>query len=105
MPCEDAAMSLDAITRPVVTAAPRRTADAGAEPDAAGASSAPAAPPVASPRLRLDPALGVVVMEFRSSPGMPARSIPSEQELAAYRAAAISGAPRPGERMPAPDAD
>ena len=30
---------------------------------------------------------------------------PSEQELAAYRAAAISGAPRPGERVSARKAD
>lgn len=100
-------MSLDALSRPVAAAAtaPLRSATSDGGSVAATKAATPPAPPAPSPRLRLDPALGVVVMEFRSSPGMPARTIPSEQELAAYRAAAISGAPRPGERAPAAKAD
>jgi len=64
--------------------------------------AAVAAPPAPNPRLRLDPALGMVVLEFRSGPGVPARSIPSTRELAAYRAAALIGAPRQGETPDAP---
>jgi len=37
--------------------------------------------------LRLDPALGIVVMEFLDSGGKLARSAPSEAQLQAYRQA------------------
>ncbi len=100
-------MSLDALSRPVsaTAAVPLRSVAPDGGSAVAAKASMPQPPPVPSPRLRLDPALGVVVMEFRSSPGVAARTIPSEQELAAYRAAAISGAPRPGERVSARKAD
>ena len=74
-------------------------AGSGAEP-----AAVPPAPPLANPRLRLDPALGMVVLEFRGTAGMPERSIPNAQQLAAYRAAALTGAPMPGE-PPAPAAE
>ncbi|HYF08382.1 MAG TPA: hypothetical protein VD970_12235 [Acetobacteraceae bacterium] len=61
------------------------------------ARSAPEPPPLANPRLRLDAVLGLVVLEFRGAPGLPARTIPNAQELAAYRAAALAGAPAPDE--------
>jgi len=53
-----------------------------------------AAPPVPmgpNPRLRLDPALGVVVMEFRGAADDVVRSLPNEQELRAYRLAQRTG--------------
>ena len=51
-----------------------------------------AAPPIGpNPRLRLDPALGVVVMEFLDSGGKVARSTPTEAQLRAYRQAQITG--------------
>jgi hypothetical protein len=44
-------------------------------------------PPPPNPSLRLDPALGVVVMEFRNGSDHVQRSMPSEPELQAYRLA------------------
>ncbi|MEI6159103.1 MAG: hypothetical protein WCP77_04645 [Roseococcus sp.] len=50
------------------------------------AAAAPPLPPIGpNPRLRLDPALGVVVMEFLDSAGKVERSAPSEAQLQAYR--------------------
>ncbi len=84
--------------RPAATA-PVRTAEArtAIAPTTAPIHAAAEAPMLPNPRLRLDPALGIVVLEFRGTSGLPARSLPTEHELAAYRAAAISGARRPGE--------
>lgn len=102
-------MSLDPLPRTAALSALSRSTTT-AQDSRAGVmqpgTATEAAPPVANPRLRLDPALGMVVMEFRSGPGVPARSIPSAQELAAYRAAALTGAPQPGEDpLPAEAAD
>jgi hypothetical protein len=44
-----------------------------------------AAPPMPNPRLRLDPSLSLVVIEFRDAGGEVSQSIPSPKELAAYR--------------------
>jgi hypothetical protein len=41
--------------------------------------------PVPNPSLRLDPALGLVVMEFRSETGAVTSSIPSQRQLQAYQ--------------------
>lgn len=93
-------MTPDLLLRSALPPAPPRPAEASprSHDDAAAPVRATEEPPMlANPTLRLDPALGIVVMEFRSGSGMPARSIPTETELAAYRAAAVSGAPRPGE--------
>ncbi len=49
-----------------------------------------------NPSLRLDPALGIVVMEFRDSTGWIAATLPTERELAAYRAAASRPDPAAG---------
>lgn len=69
----------------------------GAPPAVAG-DSRPAAPPPRSPvaappgtpmpnpSLRLDPALSMVVIEFRDDSGAVRASIPSQQQLDAYRA-------------------
>ncbi len=51
-------------------------------------STASAPPPVQSftnPSLRLDPGLGLVVIEFRNDSGTVTRSIPSQQQLEAYK--------------------
>lgn len=44
-----------------------------------------------NPNLRLDPALGVVVLEFRGVGDHVVRSLPNEQELRAYRDAQRTG--------------
>ncbi|MBV1797683.1 hypothetical protein [Siccirubricoccus sp. G192] len=56
-------------------------------------ASAPALP---NPALRLDPGLGIVVLEFRSAHGPAAETIPTRRELDAYRSAARTAAP-PGQ--------
>jgi hypothetical protein len=43
------------------------------------------APAIANPSLRLDPALGLVVLQFHSDTGAPTTSIPSERQLEAYQ--------------------
>jgi hypothetical protein len=40
--------------------------------------------PIPNPTLRLDPALGLVVLEFRSDTGAVTTSIPSQRQLQAY---------------------
>jgi hypothetical protein len=52
---------------------------------AASASVAPVTPGVPNPTLRLDPALGLVVIEFLSKTGTVTTSIPTQRELAAYQ--------------------
>ncbi len=54
-------------------------------PGAESAQVAAAAPPVANPTLRLDAALGLVVIEFRNNSGAVTTSIPSERQLEAYQ--------------------
>jgi hypothetical protein len=50
------------------------------------AAAPPPAPPIGpNPRLRLDPALGIVVTEFLDGAGKVARSAPSAAQLEAYR--------------------
>ncbi len=41
--------------------------------------------PFNNPSLRLDPALGLVVIEFRNESGAVTRSIPSQQQMDAYK--------------------
>jgi hypothetical protein len=41
--------------------------------------------PIPNPSLRLDPALGLVVLEFRSDTGAVTTSIPSQRQLQAYQ--------------------
>lgn len=55
-------------------------------------------PPAPNPSLRIDPALGMVVFEVREPDGKVVRSVPTQRELDAYRAAALRG----GETPPAP---
>jgi hypothetical protein len=41
--------------------------------------------PIPNPSLRIDPALGLVVIEFRNNSGAITTSIPSQRQLAAYQ--------------------
>lgn len=50
-----------------------------------------------NPRLRLDSSLGMVVIEFLDSQGEIRTSLPTEREMAAYRAAVIADQPLPSE--------
>jgi hypothetical protein len=77
-------------------AAPRPRAAARAE-----SGPAPVAPPaMPNPSLRLDPALGQVVLEFRDQSGRTA-TLPTERELAAYRSARGRPDPTPPPPLPA----
>jgi len=51
----------------------------------AQAPSVQSASPMPNPQLRLDPALGLVVIEFRDASGTVTTSIPSQRQLNAYR--------------------
>jgi len=65
------------------------------EPAAGSVAATPAAasePVLPNPQLRLDAALGLVVLEFRDLGGQ-SRTIPTERELDAYRSSARSAAP------------
>jgi len=67
-----------------------------ATPDAASPPADTARP---NPSLRLDGALGMVIIEFRSESGAVAASIPTERQLEAYRMwerTGSGGAPPPG---------
>jgi hypothetical protein len=44
-----------------------------------------------NPSLRIDPALGIVVMEFRDRSGAVAATLPTQRELDAYHAAQRRG--------------
>ena len=67
-------------------AAPIATGQAHAGPVAvAPPATRMAAVPEPSPRMRLDPALGLVVLEFRDHQGQVVQTLPSERQLAAYR--------------------
>lgn len=67
---------------------------------AAGAPAAPAPGPATpaaigpNPSLRIDPALNILVVEFRGHDGSVTRTAPTEQELRDYRAAQLRGEER-----------
>jgi len=48
--------------------------------------------PIPNPTLRLDPALGLVVIEFRNHTGAITTSIPSQRQLQAYQKWDMTGA-------------
>ncbi len=67
-----------------------RATRATAQPAPAAAPAQDAAParpsvPLLNPRMRIEPSLNLVVLEFRDAEGTLARSIPSPQEIDAYR--------------------
>lgn len=82
-------------------AAPTPTpSPAAAAPRAEPAGAAAPAPMLPNPRLRIDPALSLVVLEFRDS-GEVSRTIPSAREIDAYR----SGTAESSEETPPPAVD
>lgn len=60
-----------------------------------------------NPSLSLDPVTGVVVVEFRNLSGEVQGTVPTARQLAAYRAAALTGTPLPAgmERAAASGSD
>src|SRR5689334_9538145 len=54
-------------------------------PAADPAQAVSAAPPILNPTLRLDAALGLVVIEFRNETGAITTSIPSQRQLQEYQ--------------------
>ena len=86
----NAAMSSDLSVQAV--AVPRAGSDGVAEPKTATASEAPpqarsAVPPkpIINPTLRLEPSLGLVVIEFHNDTGSITTSIPSQRQIEAYQ--------------------
>ncbi|MBU6498059.1 MAG: hypothetical protein KGQ40_05985, partial [Rhodospirillales bacterium] len=79
------------------------TAPAQSELAPAPAGSAPAGVSyLPNPSLRLDPSLGIVVIEFHDGAGVVRASIPSPQQLAAYtRHDVETGAPSAPAPLPA----
>lgn len=72
---------------PLSPATPAARPAGGASPrEAAPAPPTPPAPLEPSPGLRLDPALNLVVLEFRDAKGKVVSTIPNAHQLAAYRA-------------------
>lgn len=65
-------------------------------PPGEAAASAPGFP---NPTLRLDAALGMVVIEFRDTSGSVKSSIPTQQQLDAYRAAERTHSSVAGETL------
>lgn len=74
---------------PAIPAAPR--AGIPAAPPAAPPAEASPAAAGPNPRLRIDPALNLLVVEFRGQDGSIIRTAPTEQELRDYRAAQRRG--------------
>ncbi len=81
-------MSNDITVQAVI--APRLGGDAATGPKPTAETAPPAEPtaapsPIANPTLRLDAALGLVVIEFRNDAGAVTTSIPSQRQLEAYQ--------------------
>lgn len=71
--------SLHAPTAPGLTAAGKEEGRASQTP------AAKPTQPYTNPALRLDPALGLVVIEFHDDAGELTRSIPNQRQIEAYR--------------------
>ncbi len=86
----------DGIRAPA-TARPPPAGQAGtaAPATAPGEPAAPAAPgvPLVNPRMRIEAALNLVVLEFRDGDGTVSRSIPSAREIDAYRNGQLESSP------------
>lgn len=85
-------MIRDATGASAVTAAAQPRPTPAAQPGGAPATTADEVLGV-NPRLRIDPALNLVVIEFRDDTGEVRDSIPSPRELAAYREQPLESEP------------
>ncbi len=85
----NAAMSSDLSVQAVAVA--RMGNDGASDPKVAASESPPQAEPtplpspIINPTLRLEPALGLVVIEFRNDSGTITTSIPSQRQIEAYQ--------------------
>lgn len=77
-------MIRDAVGIPPAPSPPRHPTNAPPEPRATPPPAPPQAPAF-NPQIRLDPALNLVVIEFRAADGEVLRSFPTPRELQAYR--------------------
>ncbi|WP_043362823.1 hypothetical protein [Belnapia sp. F-4-1] len=55
-----------------------------------------------NPSMRIDPSLGIVVMEFRDRSGAIAATLPTQRELDAYRSAQRRGGAEHRAAQPSP---
>jgi hypothetical protein len=78
-------MPSDLIIGAVATDPAVRSTDAVALAASISPSAESSAPGTPNPTLQLDPALGLVVIEFLSKSGAVTTSIPTQRELLAYR--------------------
>ena len=88
-------VNLSAIRQTGATA-PRHAggwAEEAAPPPPPGAGAPGGGPPAVNPSLRLDPALGLVVLEFRDETGQVTGSIPSQRQIEAYHRAGGQSVP------------
>ena len=83
------AMSNDITVQPIAMTRPggEPAGDTKPAPVVLAASQEPgvSSSPSPNPQLQLDPALGVVVIEFRNAAGTVTTSIPSQRQLEAYQ--------------------
>jgi hypothetical protein len=80
-------MPNDMAIRPIAPAAPEPAAARAAPSVPSAPEPAGSAEALPNPTMRLDPALGLVVIEFHNSTGGITTSIPGQQQLNAYRTA------------------
>ena len=91
---------------PAAPVAPAATASPARRGTAAPAA-APSPPGAGNPSAHFDPSVGLVVLEFHDAAGAVSHSIPSAEQLRAYRRweqtqlGPSAGAPKPGD-TPAP---
>ena len=88
-------MPNDLIVRPIAPLSPEPAAqESTAAPPERDAASVPATDnALPNPTLRLDPTLGLVVIEFHNQSGHVTTSIPGARQLDAYRTARELAAP------------
>ncbi len=99
-------MPNDLIVRPIATLPPEPAAQESksAPPERGAASVLATDTALPNPTLRLDPTLGLVVIEFHNQSGHVTTSIPGARQLDAYRTARKLAAPPeavPGVHTPA----
>jgi hypothetical protein len=85
-------ISLDSVAT-VSAQAQAKTDSVAASSTATSNTAAATSPKLPNPRLTVDPSLNRVVLEYFSSNGLLTNTIPSQQQLEAYRLAAFSGKP------------
>ncbi len=69
-------------------------AQSAAAPADTGSAAKTALPDLPNPSMHLDPQLGMVVLEFHNTSGQVTNTLPTQQQLDAYRA---FGVPKPGD--------